>query len=137
MVESSRTSQQVVVQMGRKIRNEMEEICSRGHDSILRDSNEAVKRFSWETVWLELLNKMPTLMNLLGCLISDPKESKPLLCLIVSMLLKKRLRNMCLVQRALSVLLYGNGISKQVSYSLLCICTCILSRCLLVNNATI
>ena len=49
---------------------------------ILKDGNEAVKFFSWETVWLELLNDMPTLINLLGYLISDPNKSKPLLCLI-------------------------------------------------------
>ena len=83
----------VIVEMAKKIRHEMKDICSHKHDSILRDDNEGVRHFSWETVWLELLDKMPTLMNLLGCLISDPQESKPLLCLIVSMLLKNQLRS--------------------------------------------
>ena len=92
----------------------MKEICSTTYSSILRDSNEGVKQFNWETIWLELLQKMPTLLNLLACLVKDPNKSKSMLCLIISMILKERLSHMCLVQRGISVLMYGNGTSKQV-----------------------
>ena len=87
------------------------------HDSILRDNIEAVNHFSWETVWLELLANVPILMQILSALIPNPQDDKPLLCLIASMLLKRRLPKMGLVQRAISLLLYGNGTSKQVCYN--------------------
>ena len=66
----------------------------------------AVKRFSWDTVWVELVSKMqPTLMFILIALVPDPVRDKPLLCLIALMLLKVRLPKMGLVQRALSIVL--------------------------------
>ena len=38
----------------------MKDLSSDRQASILNDSNEAVKRFSWETVRLELYKKVPT-----------------------------------------------------------------------------
>ena len=99
------------------IKREIKIICSMSHDSILRDNIEAVNHFSWETVWLELLANVPILMQILSALIPNPQDDKPLLCLIASMLLKRRLPKMGLVQRAISLLLYGNGNSKQVCYN--------------------
>jgi L1 cell adhesion molecule like protein len=93
----------------------MKSICSTNNDSILRDMHEGVKYFSWETVWLELLRELPTLMKLLITLLPRyGSKHIPLLCVIASMLLKRRLGKMAFVQRAISVLLYGNGCSKQV-----------------------
>ncbi len=51
---SDRTEDIVLSRIAHRIKQEMKDICSESHDSILRDSHEAVKRFSWETVWLEL-----------------------------------------------------------------------------------
>ena len=39
--------------------------------SILRDTNEAVKRFSWETVMLELQKNVPTLIKFLQLLVPN------------------------------------------------------------------
>ncbi len=50
----------------------MKQIASMDHDSILRDTIEAVKHFSWETVSLELEKKVPTLMSLLRLLVRNP-----------------------------------------------------------------
>ena len=75
---------------------------------------KGVKHFSWETVWLELLLNVPTLMKLLCCLVNKPEDKKPLLCTIVAMILKNRRNSMALVQRAVSVVLYGNGVGKKV-----------------------
>ena len=83
------------------------------HGSILRDTNEAVKRFSWETVILELQQNVPTLIKFLQLLVPRPLERKPLISFIASLLLKTR-HQLCLVQRAVSVMLYGNGVGKQV-----------------------
>ena len=92
----------------------MKAMCSDKHDSILRDTREAVQRFHWDTVWLELQKNVPTLMSLLINLVRRPAESKPLLCLLASQIVKARHQRMGLVQRAVSVMLYGNGTAKQV-----------------------
>ena len=83
--------------------------------SLLRDDVEAVKNFSWETVWGEMTRDLPTFVFLLQRLIKHPADHKPLICLIISMILKQRSPKVSLVQRAISVFLYGNGTSKVVS----------------------
>ena len=103
-----------MVEVAKRVRKEMKEICAKTHNSILRDSHEVVKCFSWQTIWLEYVQKMPTLLNLLSNLVSDVEKSKSLLCLIISMILKDRVKQMFLVQRGISVLMYGNGTTKQV-----------------------
>ena len=78
---------------------------------MLRDSHEAVKVFSWETIWLEFEAKLPMLFRFFEKLL--PKAEK-FLAFVISLLLKKRCKHMSLVQRAVSVLLYGNAAKKQV-----------------------
>lgn len=114
MVKCSTTSTKVLSEVAQKIKAEMKDISSQHHDSILLDAHEAVKQFSWESVLLELQEMMPTLMQLLMKLVTNPSEKKPLLCLLASQLLKQRYPKLCLVQRAISALLYGNGTNKQV-----------------------
>ena len=88
---------------------EMKEICSKKHNLMLRDSHEAVKMFSWETIWLELEAKLPIIFKKLL-----PKAEKKFLAFLMSLILKKRCKHMSLVQRAISVLLHGNAAKKQV-----------------------
>jgi hypothetical protein len=59
---------------------------------------------------------MPTLMKLLYAIITqkNDKKMKALACLITCMILKGRNRQMALLQHVFSMLLYGNGCSKQV-----------------------
>ena len=38
----------------------------------------------------------------------------PIICLIISMILKRRNKKMSLVQRVMSLYFYGNGVNKQV-----------------------
>ena len=45
-------------------------------------------------------------------------KNKPLICFIMSQLLKQRYPKMAVVQRAISVAMYGNGTSKQVCVSM-------------------
>ena len=106
-----------------KIRQEIKQVSSETHDSILRDSVEAVKHFHWETVRLEMVQQTPTLMSLLSQLIGRASEHAPLLCLLASMILSRQ-RHMGLVQRAISVMLYGNGTAKQVVKNKHSTCLC-------------
>ncbi len=89
---------------------------SDAHDSILRDRIEAVKQFSWETVYLEYCKMIPTLIFFLESFIPNLKSKKIFICFVASLLLKCRHQRMGLVQRAISVMLYGNGSTKQVSF---------------------
>ena len=82
---SEATKNSSVTCIAKVIKQEIRSICSLEHDSIFRDNIEAVKHFSWDTVWLELQNKMPTLLQLLELLVKRPKMNKPLMCLIASM----------------------------------------------------
>ena len=119
IVNSPTMSKSVITQVATKMKSEMKTVSGDAHDSILRDSVEGVKRFSWDTVWLELSQNIPTLMSLLSQLIPRASQKKPLLCFLASQLLKSRHQRLCLVQRAVSVMLYGNGAAKQVK---MCIC---------------
>ena len=97
--------------------SEMKTISSINHNSFLRNSNEGLKKkFSWEAVYDELAQHLPTLMMILSGLIPKSAEHKPLQCLIASQLLKCRHPKMGLVQQAISVMLYGNSVPKQVHY---------------------
>lgn len=114
VVSSQHGSKPAIASIAKVMRDEMQRLCSVGHDSILRDNIEAVKCFSWETVWLELKHKLPTLISLLKQLLKQPDDHTPLICFLASAILKQRSPKTCLVQRAISVLLYGNGTSKEV-----------------------
>lgn len=95
----------------------MKDISSKASDSILRDTNEMIKNFEWNKVARELMQRVPTLMNLLKQLVKRSAEKVPLLCLLASQLLKSCHQHMGLVQRAVSIMMYGNGAAKQVSYN--------------------
>lgn len=112
--KSPRMFKPIIWNVANKIKSEMKDMSSDGKDSLLRDSVETVKQFNWEAVMLELLHMAPTLMSLLSQLVKRPAEKKPLLCLLSSQLLKSRHHHMGLVQRAVSVMMYGNSTAKQV-----------------------
>ena len=114
LVNSPTTSKSVISQMATKIKSEMKSLSSDAYDSILRDTIEAVKHFSWEMVSVEFTRKIPTLMSLLSQIIPHASERKPLVCFVASQLLKSRHQQLSLVQRAVSVMMYGNGAAKQV-----------------------
>ena len=90
----------------------MNDIATSKDDSILRDTVEAVKHFSWDTVTIELQMKTPTLMQLLRSLVRNPAKSKPFIDSIACQLLKDNHPKLGLMQRAVSVLFYANGTSR-------------------------
>ena len=96
----------------RTINKEIATICSQKHSSILRGGHESIKRFSWDRIWSELNENMPTLLKFLQYLL--PKSDRRLISFLICAVLKKRCMQMSLVQRAISFLLYTHGISKEV-----------------------
>ena len=44
-----------------QMHKEMSKLCSIEHHSILQDTHEGIKRFRWQTIWLEYQSKVPTL----------------------------------------------------------------------------
>ena len=100
----------------KQIKWEIVSFCSINRNSLLRDDKEAVKNFNWETVWLKLKDGIQTLFGLLKLLIRSLEIHKALMCVILSMILKQCSPKVFLVQRAISVLLYGNGTSKIVRH---------------------
>jgi L1 cell adhesion molecule like protein len=114
----SRTNTLMICQVARSITSEMKSICLDSHDSILRDTHEGIVHFSWETIWAEVRRMMPTLSRLLSATLIATKAMRSnqnmLTCLITCMLLKGRFNKMSLLQRAISVFLYGNGCTKQM-----------------------
>lgn len=113
-VDSSVTGPAIVSRICTNIKTEMKTISTITHNSFLRNSIESVKQFSWEAVHKEFLNHMPTLMDILSSLIPKSAERKPLQCMIASQILKCHHPEMALVQRAVSVMMYGNSVPKQV-----------------------
>jgi len=73
-------SNSTVVELARKSRSEMPRLSSDSHDPILRDRVEAVKHFSWDTVWLEYGKMIPILILFFGELNPKPKVKKKMLC---------------------------------------------------------
>ncbi len=115
IVASQPGTKPLISSVVRQVKGEIRKLCSDKHDTVLRDCIEAVKFFSWETVWLELGQNVPTLMTLLKSLVTFPERNRPLLCFLASVILKQRSPKLGLVQRAISLLMYGNGTSKEVS----------------------
>lgn len=78
--------------------------------ALFRDT-KALADFSWTTVWDEIVKEAPVLTNLLSSLVTKPEENKAMLCMVANMFLK----SLALVQKCISVFLYGNGCSRQVN----------------------
>lgn len=104
--------------VAREVKKEMKVVSSNDHRTIFCDKKIELTNFSWSKVWDELMKCAPLLMNFLGSLVAHPEENKPMLCLIASMFLKKRNKSLALVQKCISVFLYGNGCCKQVSFAM-------------------
>ena len=116
VAQSCRTGDSVLLAVAKSIRKEIKHLYSQTHNSILRDDHEGIKRFSWDTVWAELIAQTPTLVKLLSLMVKTPVKDKPLLCLMASMILKHYCPKVSLVQRAVSVLLYGCATPKKVIF---------------------
>ncbi len=118
VVNSPSTANQVLLDVSKKIIEEMKQFSA--SDSILNNkySVEALKYFDWERIWMEFEKNIPTLINFFRYIVPHPSENIPLICLMASQVLKSWHSQLGLVQRAVSVMLHGHGTSKQVSVDL-------------------
>ena len=91
---------------------EIENLSKEDSNSCLQNTEDVLRSFEWELVWYELESKAPTLLNFFHLLFRG--APKALICFTISMVLKWRVPKLGLVQRVVSVLLYGNGATKQV-----------------------
>lgn len=108
----------VVMELAKHVKLEMKNLCSMSHNSILRDQHDGLKCFNWDSVWVEFQHYVPTLLKFLQCLM--PKAERKLISFMAAMIVKRRCKHMCLVQRVISTLLYGNATHKEVnSYNML------------------
>ena len=113
IVALSRTNKYVLSALVNQMRAEMKTICSINCNSVLRSDNKALKNFSWEQLWGEFMQQTPSIVLFFETLL--PKSDHKFLAFLISIILKCRCKHMSLVQRVMSVLLYANGTSKQVS----------------------
>ena len=91
-----------------QMHKEMSKLCSIEHHSILQDTHEGIKRFRWQTIWLEYQSKVPTLFAFyLAYFLKMIKVGS-----FTNSLLLKNAVNTSPVQCVISVLLYGNGAKK-------------------------
>ena len=109
---ASGTSKHVLPLVAKQIRKEFNSICSSSFRSVLKKDNKTLKTFRWEPLLTEFKQKVPSLLGLLKLIL--PKGGIPFWCFVISVLLKKRNQNMSLMQRLVSILLYGNAAHKQV-----------------------
>jgi len=93
-------------------REEMKVLNSPSHKSLLRESSKELETFSWESLCSELKDAVPTLWTFLINLLPNSKEK--FICFVISMILKMQCKQLCQVQKAVSMMLYANGVHKQV-----------------------
>ena len=98
-----------------KIKDQMAHICSSNFSSVLKKKHNELRNFSWEEIWAEFVEQVPLLLSFLQSIL--PNADKVFITFVVCMLLKKRCKHMSLMQRLVSVLLYGNATNKQVCFT--------------------
>ena len=105
-------SVETITALSKQVKKEMDLVCSIKSDTIFNKDCNRVD-FSWDRIWKEIEIYLPTLLELLISIMGK-KTNKPLVCMIISMVLKNRFHELSLVQGVISVLLYGNSAHKQV-----------------------
>jgi len=110
-------SDETIGALAKQIKKEIDYVCSAECETIFKkDCNEV--DFAWAKIWCEIEKFLPTLLSLLVG-ICNGKVNKPMLCMIVSIILKQRFHKLTYVQQTISIMLYGNSAHKQVQVCLL------------------
>ena len=115
--ENEELQKNVVRGVGRILHQEFKSLCADSFPSILRDTTDvALKHFSWESLWMEILQKAPMFVSVLeSCLPAKTKlDRRPVICMCAAMLAKYRNPKMCHVQAAVSLLLHAGHAGTQV-----------------------
>ena len=104
--------------VGKMVHAEIKKFCSDGANSILkRDDPQCIKTFSWESFNSEVSKFAPILKGILQAT-CKARMSKThfnvVMCVCVALLLRNRNPRMNLIQKIISLVLYGGHSSKQV-----------------------
>lgn len=94
-------------------------LCSNNVNSFLRNSK--ITGFSWDAVITELKHHAPLFLAFMqACMhTKTPRRNyNAVLGMCTGILLKHRCREMSLVQKVLSLVLYAGGVRKQVQFYL-------------------
>ena len=116
IIKFKELKESVIAAFSKEILAEMRVVSCTSNPTVLRDSQEKLKQFHWESLWSEFQRNFPNLLSFWQIIL--PKGTKKFLCFIISLILKNHCRHLSLVQKAVSVMLYGNGCHKQ---AILCI----------------
>lgn len=92
------------------VKEEIKVICRDDTESILKSDD--VLGFSWKNTWKVFQTYLPQLSLFLKEIISV--DNVNVICMIISIILKCRNAKMCLVQKVISLYLYGNAVHKKV-----------------------
>lgn len=123
-LREKRTRVYLLKRIGVALRNELRVMCSESTNSIL--SNQSVselKDFTWNKLLSELEKYAPTFLMILreSTHTRRPRHNRnAVIGMCAALILKLRFSKMCLVQKIMSLILYGGHSGKQVSYSVKC-----------------
>lgn len=112
------TRKYLLKRIGMLVRNELISMCSDSTSSILRQQSVSeLKEFSWEKLLAELRANAPVFLSIVReC--TRTRRLRPnqdaVLGMCAAILLKHRFSKMSLVQKILSLVLYGGHSGKQV-----------------------
>ena len=123
----------VIAKVGKLVREEIRCLCSDRHDSVLKNTNpRTLNNFKCETVISEMEECAPTLLSILRECTRPLKVRKQLrtqrkrrqvvaqsdqnaiIAMCTAILCKNRNKNMCLLQKIISLVLQAGRSSKQV-----------------------
>ena len=115
------TRKYIMKRIGMLVRNELILMCSDSANSILRQKfSSAYKDFSWEKLLKELETNAPILLSILQqCTHTRrprPNRNNIVIGMCAAILLKLGYAKMNLVQKVLSLVLYGGNSGKLVCY---------------------
>ena len=112
--------------------SEVNSVASRGYTrdvfkknklSLHNKSAAILRQFTWDSLMKELTQHAPTLLHVLkGCTLTSRKKENQdaMICLCAAILLRFRNRNMNLLRRILSLILYAGYSAKLVCPSCVC-----------------
>ena len=115
LLSTSEIDDFTIKQIKKKIRDDLSALAS-NDNTILKSGNEGLESFDWDNVWKELQSNAPTFVNIVSILIANAAEHRRFVCFLCALMLRQRNLRLSFVQRAISVFLYSQGCSKQVSF---------------------
>ena len=101
------------------VQSEIKLMCN--FQSVLKSkSSDDLKHFKWEMIFDELQKKAPVFLCFMmsATKTRNPRSNRiPVICMCTAILLKYRFKQLNLVQKVISLLLYSGNCSKEVSIS--------------------